>query len=285
MQKTLVVQKLRQKHALNILLSIAQLPRATFYYHLKQMQKADKYASVKEEIAAIYHENKGRYGYRRMTAVLHSRGFSVNHKTVQRLIKKLGLVCRVRMKKYRSYKGEVGIIAPNLLNLDFHADRPNQKWVTDVTEFGLFGEKLYLSPILDLHSSDLVSYTISDRPVLSMVTTMLDKAFQKLPDGTNLILQSDQGWQYQHKQYQQMLREKGIRQSMSRRGNCLDNAVIENFFGLLKSELLYLQVFQSMEHFKQELIEYLDYYNNHRITAKRKGLPPVIRRQQALSAA
>ena len=285
MQKTLVVQKLRQKHALNILLSIAQLPRATFYYHLKQMQKADKYASVKEEIAAIYHENKGRYGYRRMTAVLHSRGFSVNHKTVQRLIKKLGLVCRVRMKKYRSYKGEVGIIAPNLLNLDFHADRPNQKWVTDVTEFGLFGEKLYLSPILDLHSSDLVSYTISDRPVLSMVTTMLDKAFQKLPDGTNLILQSDQGWQYQHKQYQQMLREKGIRQSMSRRGNYLDNAVIENFFGLLKSELLYLQVFQSMEHFKQELIEYLDYYNNHRITAKRKGLPPVIHRQQALSAA
>ena len=285
MQKTLVVQKLRQKHALNILLSIAQLPRATFYYHLKQMQKADKYASVKEEIAAIYHENKGRYGYRRMTAVLHSRGFSVNHKTVQRLIKKLGLVCRVRMKKYRSYKGEVGIIAPNLLNLEFHADRPNQKWVTDVTEFGLFGEKLYLSPILDLHSSDLVSYTISDRPVLSMVTTMLDKAFQKLPDGTNLILHSDQGWQYQHKQYQQMLREKGIRQSMSRRGNCLDNAVIENFFALLKSELLYLQVFQSMEHFKQELIEYLDYYNNHRITAKRKGLPPVIHRQQALSAA
>ena len=249
------------------------------------MQKADKYASVKEEIAAIYHENKGRYGYRRMTAVLHSRGFSVNHKTVQRLIKKLGLVCRVRMKKYRSYKGEVGIIAPNLLNLDFHADRPNQKWVTDVTEFGLFGEKLYLSPILDLHSSDLVSYTISDRPVLSMVTTMLDKAFQKLPDGTNLILHSDQCWQYQHKQYQQMLREKGIRQSMSRRGNCLDNAVIENFFALLKSELLYLQVFQSMEHFKQELIEYLDYYNNHRITAKRKGLPPVIHRQQALSAA
>ena len=249
------------------------------------MQKADKYASVKEEIAAIYHENKGRYGYRRMTAVLHSRGFSVNRKTVQRLIKKLGLVCRVRMKKYRSYKGEVGIIAPNLLNLDFHADRPNQKWVTDVTEFGLFGEKLYLSPILDLHSSDLVSYTISDRPVLSMVTTMLDKAFQKLPDGTNLILHSDQGWQYQHKQYQQMLREKGIRQSMSRRGNCLDNAVIENFFGLLKSELLYLQVFQSMEHFKQELIEYLDYYNNHRIMAKRKGLPPVIHRQQALSVA
>ena len=270
---------------MSILLSIAQLPRATFYYHLKQMQKADKYASVKEEITAIYHENKGRYGYRRITAALRSRNLPLNHKTVQRLMKEMGLICRVRMKKYRSYNGEVGKIAPNLLNRNFHADRPNQKWVTDVTEFSLFSEKLYLSPILDLHSSDLVSYTLSDRPVLSMVTTMLDKAFEKIPDGTNLILHSDQGWQYQHKQYQRMLHEKGIRQSMSRKGNCLDNAVMENFFGLLKSELLYLQEFRSMEHFKQELIEYLDYYNNRRIKAKLKGLPPAIHRQQALSVA
>ena len=261
------------------------MPRATFYYHLKQMQKVDKYTSAKDEITAIHHENKGRYGYRRITAALHGRGFSVNHKTVQRLMKELGLVCCVRMKKYRSYKGEVGKIAPNLLNRDFHADKPNQKWVTDVTEFSLFGEKLYLSPILDLHSSDLVSYTISERPVLSMVTTMLDKAFQKIPDGTDLILHSDQGWQYQHRQYQRMLREKGIRQSMSRKGNCLDNAVIENFFGLLKSELFYLQEFKSMEHFKQELIAYLDYYNNRRLKAKLKGLPPAIHRQQALSVA
>ena len=200
-------------------------------------------------------------------------------------MRELGLVCRVRMKKYHSYKGEVGKIAPNLLNRDFHAEKPNQKWVTDVTEFSLFGEKLYLSPILDLHSRDLVSYTISDRPVLGMVTSMRDKTFEKIPDDTGLILHSDQGWQYQHKQYQRMLKKKGVCQSMSRKGNCLDNAVIENFFGLLKSELLYLQEFQSMEHFKQELIEYLDYYNNRRIKARRKGLPPAIHRQQALSAA
>ena len=137
-------------------------------------------------------------------------------------MKESGLICRARMKKYRSYKGETGKIAPNLLNRDFHAEKPNQKWVTEVTEFSLFGEKLYLSPILDLHSRDLVSYTISDRPVLSMVTTMLDEAFAKILDRTNLILHSDQGWQYQR-----MLREKDIRQSMSREGNCLDNAVIE----------------------------------------------------------
>ena len=219
------------------------------------------------------------------TAELHSRKIRLNHKTVQRLMKQLGLVCRVRMKKYRSYKGEVGKTAPNLLQRDFHADKPNQKWATDVTEFSLFGEKLYLSPILDLCSSDLVSYTISDRPVLSMVTSMLDKAFEQIPDDTNLILHSDQGWHYQHKQYQQMLKDKGIRQSMSRKGNCLDNAVVENFFGLLKSELLYLQEFKTMEHFKAELIEYLDYYNNRRIKAKLKGLPPALHRQQALSAA
>ena len=249
------------------------------------MQKADKYAEVKEEINAIYHENKGRYGYRRITAVLHNRGMCLNHKTVQRLMKQLGLVCRVRMKKYHSYKGEVGKIAPNLLNRNFHAQRPNQKWVTDVTEFSLFGQKLYLSPILDLHNGYLVSYTISDRPAFSMVTTMLTKAFETIPEGTGLILHSDQGWQYQHKQYQRMLKEKGIRQSMSRKGNCLDNAVMENFFGLLKSELLYLQEFESMEHFKLELTAYLAYYNNHRIKAKLKGLPPAIHRQQALSAA
>ncbi len=280
-----MIRKLRREFPLAILLEIAQLPRATFYYHLKRQNKPDKYEVAKAEITAIYHENKGRYGYRRITTELHNRNIPMNHKTVQRLMKELGLVCRVRMKKYRSYKGEVGKIAPSLLNRNFYAEKPNQKWVTDVTEFHLFGEKLYLSPIIDLCSSDLVSYTISERPVLSMVTTMLEKAFVKIPDGTNLVLHSDQGWHYQHKQYQRMLRTKDIQQSMSRKGNCLDNAVIENFFGLLKSELLYLQEFESMDQFKQELIEYLDYYNNCRIKAKLKGLPPAIHRQQALSAA
>ena len=146
-------------------------------------------------------------------------------------------------------------------------------------------EKITISSILDLHNGYLVSYTISDRPVLSMVTSMLNKACETIPDGTDLILHSDQGWQYQHKEYQQMLTRKGIRQSMSRKGNCLDNAVMENFFGLLKSELLYLQKFESVEHFKLELLDYPDYYNNCRIKAKLKGLPPAIHRQQALSAA
>ena len=279
------IQELRREYPLAMLLEIAQLPRATFYYHLKQRKNPDKYASAKEEITAIYHENKGRYGYRRITTELRKRNILLNHKTVQRLMKEMGIVCRVRIKKYRSYKGEVGKIAPNLLGRNFQADIPNQKWVTDVTEFHLFGEKLYLSPILDLHSRDIVSYVISERPVLSMVTTMLEKAFAKLSNSEILLLHSDQGWQYQHKHYQRMLQEKGIQQSMSNKGNCLDNAVMENFFGLLKSELLYLQEFESMDHFKQELVEYLDYYNNRRIKTKLKGLPPALHRQQALLAA
>ena len=147
---------------MDILLEVAHLARATYYYHEKRLTKADKYGDAKEAIAAIYHENKGRYGYRRITTELRSRDYLLNHKTVQRLMKELGLICRVRMKKYRSYKGEVGKIAPNLLERNFEAEKPNQKWVTDVTEFNLFGQKLYLSPILDLCSRDIVSYGEGD---------------------------------------------------------------------------------------------------------------------------
>ena len=280
-----MIQELRREHDLAMLLEIAQLPKATFYYHRKNQDKQDKYAQAKAEITAIFHENKGRYGYRRVTDELHNRGFNLNHKTVQRLMKELGLICRVRMKKYRSYKGEQGKVADNELNREFRAEKPNQKWVTDVTEFRLFGQKLYLSPILDLFSGDIVTYTISDSPNLLMVTTMLEQAFQKIPDNTGLLLHSDQGWHYQHKQYRKMLEEKGVKQSMSRKGNCYDNSVMENFFGHLKSELLYLQEFDSVEHFKAELIDYIDYYNNRRIKARLKGLPPALHRQQALLAA
>ena len=233
----------------------------------------------------IYHEHKGRYGYRRITLELHIRGYMINHKTVQRLMKQLHLKSMVRMKKYHSYKGEVGKIAPNLLQRDFKASKPNQNWVTDVTEFSLFGGKIYLSPILDLFNGEIISYNIFNRPNFHQTIDMLDQAFAKIPDKTNLILHSDQGWQYQMKKYQKRLEEKGIKQSMSRKGNCLDNAVIENFFGLLKSELLYLQEFESLEHFVQELEEYIYYYNNKRIKSKLKGLSPVQYRLQSSIAA
>ncbi len=249
------------------------------------MQRPDKYRVEKEEITAIYHENQGRYGYRRITMEMQNRGYIINHKTVNRLMNDLGLKCRVRMKKYRSYKGEIGKVAPNLINRNFHADAPNQKWATDITEFALFGKKLYLSPILDMYNGEIISYNISERPLLGQVLEMLDKAFEKIPDNTNLIFHSDQGWQYQHKTYQHRLKEKGVRQSMSRKGNCLDNAVMENFFGLLKSELVYLRAFDSIEEFREELEKYIYYYNHKRIKVKLKGLSPVQYRIQSLYVA
>lgn len=196
-------------------------------------------------------------------------------------MRELGIKSQVRVKKYRSYKGDSGKIAPNVLERNFKATSPNKKWVTDVTEFSLFGQKRYLSPIMDLFSGEIITYTISERPNLLMVTSMLDKALKSVKKDTGLILHSDQGWHYQHATYQKMLINKGVIQSMSRKGNCLDNAVMENFFGLLKSELLYLQKFSSIEDFERELKDYLYYYNNVRIKAKLKGLSPVNFRTQS----
>jgi transposase InsO family protein len=249
------------------------------------MKEPDKYAEIKTQIAEIYHNHKGRYGYRRITLELRKNGVLINHKTVQRLMGILGLKSMVRMKKYRSYKGEVGKIAPNILKRDFNATKPYTKWVTDITEFSLLGQKIYLSPILDLYNGEIISYNISERPTFHQTVDMLDKAFERISDNSGLILHSDQGWQYQMKNYQHRLQKKGIIQSMSRKGNCLDNAVMENFFGLLKSELLYLQKFDSVEHFINELHDYIYYYNNHRIKAKLKGLSPVEYRTQSFVAA
>jgi len=216
---------------------------------------------------------------------LRNSGVKINHKTVQRLMKVLGLMCMVRIKKYKSYKGEVGKIAPNLLDRNFQASKPNEKWVTDVTEFSLFGQKLYLSPILDLYNGEIISYNICSSPRFSSVIDMLDKAIERLPEKHDLLLHSDQGWQYQMAQYQCKLAENFIMQSMSRKGNCIDNSVMENFFGILKSELLYLQKFDNVEHFVKELHDYIFYYNHHRIKLKLNGMSPVAFRTHSTLAA
>lgn len=147
-----MIWELGHKHKISLLIEISGLARSTYYYYAKRRTEPDKYSGVRKQITNIYHENRGRYGYRRITQELCNRGHVINHKTVQKLMKDQGLFCRVRIKKYCSYKGEVGKIAPDLLERDFESTAPNRKWVTDVTEFSLFGQKLYLSPILDLHS-------------------------------------------------------------------------------------------------------------------------------------
>lgn len=252
-----------------------QLSRSVYYYHTKSLKLADKYSELKQKIIEIYHRNKGRYGYRRVMYKLRELGYKINHKTVLRLMKFLGLKSKIRQRKYSSYRGNECLIAPNILERNFKADRPNQKWVTDITEFSLLGSKLYLSPILDLYNGEIVSYSISARPNIKDVMSMLSKGLKKLQGGEELILHSDQGWQYKMRGYQNILKERGVQQSMSRKGNCLDNAVIENFFGLLKSELYYIQKFSSADELKKEIVNYIKYYNNDRIKVKLNGMSPV----------
>ena len=265
-----------------MLLKIADFPRSNFYYHLKHLNEPQKHVRERDEIRLICIENKGRYGYRRVTLELHRRGFLTNHKLVMKLMKHEGLTCKLREKKYRSYRGQLGKIAPNLLKRNFKAEKPNLKWTTDITQFKLFGKTLFFSPIMDLFNDEIVSYCLSSSQNFKQVTEMLDIAFKKIPDNSQLILHSDQGWQYQMKPYRKLLNDKGIQQSMSRKGNCYDNCVIENFFGILKTEFFHNQKFSSIENFIQELSEYVQYYNNQRIKVKLKGLSPVEFRTQSL---
>ncbi|MBD8028714.1 IS3 family transposase [Ureibacillus sp. Re31] len=282
--KVKVIYELRHKYSVKALVEFAGIKRSTYYDSVKKMNRPDPDAELKVEIQAIYNEHEGRYGYRRIRDELANRGKKVNHKKVQRIMKALGLKCLVRMKKYKSYKGTVGKIAPNILDRNFKADAPNEKWVTDITEFKLFGEKLYLSPVLDLFNGEIITYTIGSRPTYSLVSEMIAKALERLPEEHKLLMHSDQGWHYQMKKYRHALESRGVVQSMSRKGNCYDNSVMENFFGIMKSEFLYLKEFQSVEHFKLELENYINYYNTKRMKAKLK-MSPVQYRTRFIQAA
>lgn len=279
------MNELRLQFPLARLLKAAELARSSFYWQLSCGKKADKYADEKHQILTLFHKHKGRYGYRRITLARRREGSSLNHKTVQRLMQQLQLASCIRVKKYNSYKGRYGKVAGNILNREFRANKPNQKWVTDVTEFKISGKKLYLSPILDLYNGEIVAYQMEHHPRLSMVDSMLSKALSVLGEGEYPLLHSDQGWQYQMRYYQKRLKDAGLQQSMSRKGNCHDNAVIESFFGTLKSECLYLGEYKSIGELRSAIDEYIYYYNHERIKQKLKGLSPVEYRTQAQIAA
>jgi putative transposase len=252
-----------------------KMARSTFYYNLKLLGQSDGYDDLRRHIQVIYYRHHGRYGYRRITAQLNNEEIEVNHKTVQKLMLQMDLKAKRRKQHYHSYKGEVGKVAPNILERNFVAIRPNQKWATDVTQVNIHDRKLYLSPILDMYNGEIISYTISNSPDLRMVITMLSKAFKKVHDTNGMIMHSDHGCHYQHLRYQQMLKNHGIIQSMSRKGNCLDNSMMENFFGLMKTELLYLHDWSSVDEFEKALRAYIHYYNNDRIKLRLKGKSPV----------
>jgi len=277
------VQDLREHHPLAALLKAAGLVRSTFYYQLKALDRGERHAGLKEKIRTLYEHHKGRYGYRRITAAIRQAGELVNHKTVQRLMGQLQLKSLVRPKKYRSWRGEVGRAAPNLLQRQFKADGPNQKWVTDVTEFKVGAQRLYLSPVMDLYNGEIVAYQMDSRPSFELVSGMLKKALTRLRGNKRPLLHSDQDWQYQMPAFSRLLKQRQLPQSMSRKANCLDNAAMESFFGTLKSECFRLDRFISVDRLRDALNRYIYYYNHERIKLKLKGLSPVQYRTQALA--
>ena len=278
-RKTEIVQELMTEFSLDILLKAIKLARSTYYYHLKQLDKPDKDQELKAEIQSIFIEHKGNYGYRRIHLELRNRGYLVNQKRVQRLMKVLNLQAKMRQKrKYSSHKGDVGKKADNLIQRQFEGSKTMGKCYTDVTEFAIPNstQKLYLSPVLDGFNSEIIAFNLSCSPNLEQVKTMLEQAFTE-KHYENTILHSDQGWQYQHDSYHRFLESKGIQASMSRKGNSPDNGMMESFFGILKSEMFYEyeKNFRSLEDLEEAIVDYIDYYNNKRIKVKLKGLSPV----------
>ena len=271
---------------LSTLLKAASLSRSTYYFEINKLDFDIKNQEIIDIIQSIFKENKSRYGVRRITAELVNRGYKINHKKVQRLMNKLGLKAIKPKIKYHSYMGQVGVVADNIINRDFKATKPNEKWTTDVSQFNCPFGKAYISPILDMFGTDIVAWDLSLSPNFEQTTRMLDEAFKKNPNLEGLIFHSDQGWQYQMRQYSEKLKEKGIIQSMSRKGNCIDNCIMETFFGTLKREMFYghEQEFQTFEQLKQAIAEYIDYYNNKRIKGKTKWMPPAKFREASMLA-
>ena len=262
------------------------IAKSTYYYEISKKDVVElRNEDLKREIEKIFFENKRRYGVRRVHKELINRGFLVNHKRVQRLMHNMGLSGKRPKEKYHSYKGEVGKIADNLIKRDFSTTAPLQKWTTDVSQFNFPWGKCYISPILDMNTNEIISYDLSLHPNLEQIHRMLDKAFEKFPTVKGLIFHSDQGWQYQHATFRDALKEHGIIQSMSRKGNCYDNCIMETFFGRLKNEMYYgcEQDYASFEDFTVAVEEYIDYYNNKRIQAKTKWMPPVKYRETSIT--
>ena len=287
-EKAALVKELREEgYSLNNLLESIGLSRSTYYYEISKTDAVkERNSALTSEIFAIFSENKERYGVRRVHQELCNRGVQVNHKRVQRIMSQLSLKGKRPKERYHSYKGDVGKVADNIINRDFSTEKPLQKWTTDVSQFNLSWGKCYISPILDMNTNEVISYNLSLSPNMAQIKDMLDKAFQRFPSVQGLIMHSDQGWQYQHTFYREELKKHGIVQSMSRKGNCYDNCIMETFFGRLKNEMFYgfQKNYPSFEIFSKAIADYIDYYNNHRIQAKTKWMPPSKFREASMSA-
>lgn len=274
---------LKATYPLGMLLEIAGLARSTFFYHQARLRRPDPRAALKTVIRALFAQAKGRYGHRRIHAQLAQRGWRVARKTVLKLMRHLGLVCAIRRRRYVSYRGEIGTIAANVLNRDFRATAPNQRWVTDVTEFRVGDQKVYLAPVMDLFDRQIIAWAVGRSPTLALTNGALRRALATLSANQAPVVHSDQGFQYQHATWQALLAGAGATPSMSRKGNCLDNAVMENFFGHLKEELVNHTRYEDSDTLVTAIHEYIAWYNTERISTRLKGLSPVQYRTQALA--
>lgn len=260
-----------------MLLKISGIPSSTYKYQVKRLNyKKEKDSPILEEIRRIYEENNEKYGYLRVTQALKNKGYSINKKKVQRIMKDNGLFAKPKKRSYHSYRGIVGDIAPNILDRNFKTTKPYEKAGTDISVFVTQYGKLYLSPIVDFHTREILAYDISEKPDMKQIWRMLDNLKKKHKGKIKgMILHSDQGYQYQLKAYHKKLKDMDIIQSMSRKGNCLDNSPTENFFGRLKTEMFYEKeyFYNSLDELKQSIEEYINYYNNNRIVSKLKISP------------
>ena len=272
------------------------MPKATYMYWQKRFDRDNPNAELEAQILAIRAENKD-YGYRRVQAELRNQGYIVNKKRVQRIMQKLKLQVMSfvrKSRKYSSYKGKVGIVAPNRIKRRFNTSIPYQKITTDTTEFKYYEidtkghmttHKLYLDPFMDMCSGEIISYGIDKTPSAKNVMDALEKAIVRTADCPyRRTFHSDQGWAYQMKRYSNRLKKEKIFQSMSRKGNCHDNSVMENFFGLLKQEMYYGVVYYSYQELKRAIERYIKYYNEKRIKQRLGWLSPVQYRLSLLAA-
>lgn len=285
--KTQVIAALKAEYPLPVLLTAAGLARSTFFYHQARLDRPDPRAELKAAVTEAFTAAHGRYGHRRVHTMLTRGGWQVAKKTVLTLMNELGLVCTVRRaRRYRSWLGQAGTVGDNVLNRQFRASAPDLKWATDVTEFRIAGRKLYLSPVIDLFDRSVVAYTCGPSPTLELTNSSLRKAIATLTAKTEArpLVHSDQGFHYRHVSWRTLLDNAGLTRSMSRRGNCLDNSIAENFFGHLKEELFHHNTFDSVEDFTTALHDYIDWYNTTRISTTLQGLSPAEYRAQTLAA-
>ena len=277
-EKAELVGALRGKYRLNELLAALKISKSSYCYQAKRMREPDKYSKLRTDLSNLFTAVGGCYGYRRLHALLKKSGVTVSEKVVRRLMSEEGLVVRrIKHRKYSSYIGEISPEVANIINRDFHAEQPNEKWLTDITEFSIPAGKVYLSPIIDCFDGLAVTWTIGVSPSSELVNSMLDAAIAELSDSERPIIHSDRGGHYRWQGWIERMDSAGLIRSMSKKGCSPDNSACEGFFGRLKNEMFYNRSWRgvTIEEFIKKLDAYLHWYNEDRIKESLNWMSPL----------